>query len=98
MKVKNLWIAMAALAVTGCSQNEITEMSPDANPAVGFSVYTGTQTRGAVIDLPALKKAPATTTVQRRVAVSEYLLTIRGQRRGLPPPLPPLPTLCTIRK
>lgn len=62
MKVKNLWIAMAALAVTGCSQNEITEMSPDVNPAVGFSVYTGTQTRGAVIDLPALKKAPATTT------------------------------------
>lgn len=39
-------MAMAALATAGCSQNEITEQSPDANPAIGFNVYTGTQTRG----------------------------------------------------
>lgn len=48
MKTKHLIMAMAALAMAGCSQNEITEQSPDANPAIGFNVYTGTQTRGAV--------------------------------------------------
>lgn len=50
MKTKDLWMAIAALAMAGCSQNEITEMSPEANPAVGFSVYTGTQTKGLVMD------------------------------------------------
>lgn len=50
MKTKDLWMAIAALAVTGCSQNEITEINPETNPAVGFSVYTGTQTKGLVMD------------------------------------------------
>ena len=50
MKTKDLWMAIAALAVAGCSQNEITEINPEANPAVGFSVYTGTQTKGLVMD------------------------------------------------
>lgn len=40
---------MAALVTVGCSQNEITEISPDANPAIGFNVYTGVQTKGTVI-------------------------------------------------
>ena len=48
MKAKHLMTAMAALAIAGCSQNEITEKSPDANPPIGFSVYTGAQTRGTV--------------------------------------------------
>lgn len=48
MKTKSLWIAIAALAMTGCSQNEIMEMSPDANPAVGFGIFTGAQTKGTV--------------------------------------------------
>lgn len=39
-------MAMAALLMVGCSQNEITEMSPDARPAVAFNVYTTAQTRG----------------------------------------------------
>ena len=43
MRTKNLMLAMSALAIAGCSQNEITEISPDANPAVGFEVYTGVQ-------------------------------------------------------
>lgn len=38
----------ATLLVAGCSQNEITDMSPDANPAIGFNVYTGVQTKGAI--------------------------------------------------
>ena len=61
MKTRNLLIAISALALAGCSQNEITEMSPDANPAVGFSVYTGVQTRGVETKLDLLKKTPGTT-------------------------------------
>lgn len=43
-------MAMAALLAAGCSQNEIMEVSPDARPAVGFSVFTDAQTRGTVTD------------------------------------------------
>lgn len=51
MKATNLWtMAMAVLLTAGCSQNEITDISPDASPAVGFNVYTTTQTRGTVTD------------------------------------------------
>ncbi|MEL5892196.1 fimbrillin family protein [Bacteroides sp. GD17] len=61
MKTRNLLIAISALALAGCSQNEITEMSPDANPAVGFSVYTGVQTRGVETTQTLLQGSPATT-------------------------------------
>lgn len=40
----------AALALAGCSQNEIMEQNPDANAPIGFGVYTGVQTRGLVTD------------------------------------------------
>lgn len=40
-------MAMAALAMAGCSQNEVTDVNPDTHPAVGFDVYTGVPTRGA---------------------------------------------------
>lgn len=47
MKTKHVWLAMAALAIAGCSQNEITEVSPqNTHPAIGFDVYTGVQTKG----------------------------------------------------
>ena len=46
MRTNYVLMAIAALAIAGCSQNEITEQSPDANPAIGFDVYTGVQTRG----------------------------------------------------
>lgn len=46
MKTKKLMAAMMALLAAGCSQNEITQVSPDANPAIGFGVYTGVQTKG----------------------------------------------------
>lgn len=55
MKTKNLLTVAAALLLAGCSQNEITEMSPDAHPAVGFSVYSGVQTKGTEIKLADLK-------------------------------------------
>lgn len=44
-----------ALLMAGCSQNEITEISPDANPAMGFSVYSEVQTRGTEIKVDGLK-------------------------------------------
>ena len=50
MKTKHVWFALSALAIAGCSQNEITERSPEANPEVGFSVFTGTQTNGTITD------------------------------------------------
>ena len=50
MKTKHEWFALSALAIAGCSQNEITEISPEANPEVGFSVFTGTQTKGTITD------------------------------------------------
>ena len=50
MKIKHFILIAALPAMAGCSQNEITDLSPEANPAIGFSVYTGTQTRATVAD------------------------------------------------
>lgn len=50
MKKNYAWMAMAVLAMTGCSQNEITEVNPDVKAPIGFSVYTGVQTRGVITD------------------------------------------------
>ncbi|WP_455669371.1 fimbrillin family protein [Phocaeicola sp.] len=55
MKKNYLLWALAVVSLAGCSQNEITEVSPDAHPAVGFSVYTGTQARGAETDNDAIQ-------------------------------------------
>lgn len=47
MKAINVMMtSLATLLMAGCSQNEVTEVSPDAHPAIGFSVYTGVPTRG----------------------------------------------------
>lgn len=50
MKTYHLLATAAVMLLAGCSQNEITEISPDANPAVGFDIYTGAQTKGTVTD------------------------------------------------
>lgn len=55
MKKEHLIMAIAALAIAGCSQNEVMEVSPDAHPSVGFGVYNEVQTRGAVTDINTLK-------------------------------------------
>lgn len=46
MKTRNLLIAVTALLMAGCSQNEVTDFRQDADPAIGFDVYTGVATRG----------------------------------------------------
>ena len=41
MKTINVMMAsLAALLVAACSQNEVTEVSPDAHPQMKFGVYT----------------------------------------------------------
>ena len=46
MKTINaMMLSLAALTIAGCSQNEVTEISPDAHPQVGFGVYRSTNQR-----------------------------------------------------
>lgn len=59
MKTNKLMAAVMALLATGCSQNEITEVSPDANPAIGFGVYTGVQTKGQDMTTATMQKPVA---------------------------------------
>lgn len=59
MKTKDLLMAIAVLAIAGCSQNEVTDENPDIHPAVGFDVYTGVQTKGAETTTTTLKAAGA---------------------------------------
>ena len=57
MKINHFIIALALPAMAGCSQNEITDQSPEANRPMGFSVYTDAQTRAPVIDNALLQKS-----------------------------------------
>lgn len=59
MKTINVMMAsLAALLMAGCSQNEVTEVSPDAHPQMKFGVYTGTSTRGVDTDNTSIKDDP----------------------------------------
>lgn len=59
MKTINVMMAsLAALLVAACSQNEVTEVSPDAHPQMKFGVYTGTPTRGVDTDNNSIKDDP----------------------------------------
>jgi hypothetical protein len=59
MKTINVMMAsLAALLMAGCSQNEVTEVSPDAHPQMTFGVYTGTPTRGVDMDNISIKDDP----------------------------------------
>lgn len=48
MKKSLLHAVFSALLLAGCAQNEITDISPDAAPPVGFKVFTDAQTRGLI--------------------------------------------------
>ena len=59
MKTIHVMMAsLAALLVTSCSQNEVTEVSPDAHPRVGFDVYTGAAVRGVDMTTGSMKDSP----------------------------------------
>lgn len=57
MKTTKLMAMMAVLLTAGCSQNEITEVSPDAHPTIGFGVYTGVQTKGQDVTNTTMQEA-----------------------------------------
>ena len=59
MGTKSLLMAMAALTIAGCSQNEVTEINPDADRTIGLDVYTEVQTRGTETTTSTLKEADA---------------------------------------
>ena len=90
MKTINVMMAsLAALLVAACSQNEVTEVSPDAHPQMKFGVYTGT---------------PRTITVSRMtlpMAISTVASALwgilRAARAGMTQKHRPPPDLCTTR-
>lgn len=57
-KINLMMTSLAALLIAGCSQNEVTDVSPDAHPQVGFSVYTGNSTRGVDMTTASMKDDP----------------------------------------
>lgn len=57
-RINTMMTGLAALLMAGCSQNEVTEVSPDAHPQVGFSVYTGVPTRGVEVSTESMKADP----------------------------------------
>ncbi|MBD9093871.1 MAG: hypothetical protein EGQ20_15275 [Bacteroides oleiciplenus] len=60
MKTINLMTAsLAALLMAGCSQNEVTEISPDTHPQMMFGAYTGTSTRGVDTTNDSMKNDPS---------------------------------------
>ena len=59
MKRMNVMLsALVLLLLSACSQNEVTEVSPDAHPQVGFGVYTGVPTRGVDMTTESMKDDP----------------------------------------
>lgn len=57
MKNKSLLMAITALLMAGCSQNEIMEVRQDTNSALNFSVYTGVSTRGQDVSTATMQGA-----------------------------------------
>lgn len=59
MKTINSMMALFAIAlISACSQNEVTEVSPDAHPQVGFGVYTGVAVRGVDMTNTSMQDTP----------------------------------------
>ena len=56
--ISTMMTGLAALLLAGCSHNEVMEVSPDAHPQVGFSVYTGVPTRGVEVSTESMKDDP----------------------------------------
>ena len=51
-------VLLVALLMISCSENEVTEVSPDAHPQMTFGVYTGTSTRGVDTDNTSILDSP----------------------------------------
>ena len=95
MKTINVMtVSLAALLIAGCSQNEVTEVNPDAHPQMAFGVYTGTSTRGIDTDNNSIKEDPEASD-KYGVSVSWGILQVA--KRGKKPSLRPPPALCTTK-
>ncbi len=57
MRAKEVCMAITALAIAGCSQNEIRDLNPEVYSPVGFSIYTGAQTKGAATTTASIQGA-----------------------------------------
>lgn len=57
-KMNAMMPVLTLLLLSACSQNEVTEVSPDAHPQVGFGVYTGVPTRGVDMTTESMKDDP----------------------------------------
>lgn len=55
MKTERLLLALAAIAMAGCAQNEIIETAPKADRSIRFDVYTGVQTKGTETTTTSIK-------------------------------------------
>lgn len=55
MKTERLLLALAAITLAGCAQNEIIETAPKADRSIRFDVYTGVQTKGTETTTTSIK-------------------------------------------
>lgn len=55
MKTERLLLALAAITLAGCAQNEIIETAPKADRSIRFDVYTGVQTKGTETTTASIK-------------------------------------------
>lgn len=86
--------SLAALLVAACSQNEVTEVSPDAHPQMKFGVYTGTPTRGVDTDNNSIKDDPTDGNKYGGFGIMGYFTAARA---GMTQKHRPPPDLCTTR-
>ena len=56
--IRVMMTLLAVLLLSACSQNEVTEVSPDAYPQVGFGVYTGASVRGVDMTTVSMQDDP----------------------------------------
>lgn len=62
----------AMALISACSQNEVTEVSPDAHPQVGFGVYTGAAVRGVDMTNTSMQDSPADDTKYGGFGIMAY--------------------------
>lgn len=73
MKTINSMMALFAIAlISACSQNEVTEVSPDAHPQVGFGVYTGASVRGVDMTNTSMQDDPTDDTKYGGFGIMAY--------------------------
>lgn len=81
MKTTLLTMATLALLIAGCSQNEVTEVNPDTNRAIGFDIYTGVPTRTETTD-SSIKEDPTDNAKYGGFGIMAYYTGTAGWNDG----------------